>query len=346
MKQTGETTAQKVNSESFNIVSVIGEGAYGKVLLVKKRDTQELYAMKIIKKKKFDSQKDLVCNEKNILLETTGSPFLVSLCYSFQTATALCLVMEFCPGGDLINFLAKKRKFSELLVKFYAVQLVLALEYLHSKNILHRDLKPDNVLICADGYIKILDFGLSKKKVESQDVKSLHGTVVYLAPEVVNGDPYDKEVDWWALGIFIYQMYEGDVPFDDNDNSKVYEMIKKDKPKFNREYKNELKDLILRLLEKDFRNRLGHQNGAQEVKAHPWFSGINWEDIAQKKIPAPYLPTLLNADDTSHFEKRFTKMPIELSAPSHQEVSVPFSNFSYDADHAQGSETVMQQKRD
>lgn len=304
---------QQVNSNSFTTISVIGKGSYAKVLLVKKKDNGQYFAMKLLKKTLIEQKKQQnhVQTERNILVEINRNPFLIDFYYSFQTQKALCFILEYCPGGELFNLLQKRRKFSEEQARFYAAQMVLAIEYLHSKEIVYRDLKPENVLIDSDGYIKITDFGLSRQNVKNNDAKSICGTPEYLAPEIILKMGYGKCVDWWTLGSIVYEMLTGVPPFYSQNKQDLFDKIKMQNPKYYPYMTPSAIDFISSLLKKDFSKRLGYQNDAQDVKAHQWFSTINWKMMIEKKYDPPFIPKITGNMGLTNFDVEFTEMTIE-----------------------------------
>lgn len=305
--------SQAVSLHSFSTISVIGKGSYAKVLLVKKKDTGQHFALKLLKKTLIEQKKQQnhVQTERNILVEVNRHPFLVGLHYSFQTERALCFVLEYCPGGELFNLLQKKRRFTEDQARFYAGQMVLALEYLHSREIVYRDLKPENVLLDAQGYVKIADFGLSKQNVRENDVKSICGTPEYLAPEIILKMGYGKAVDWWTLGSIVYEMLVGVPPFYCANKQDLFDKIKMQNPKYPSHLSPAAVDLISSLLKKDYLKRLGSKGGAAEVRTHPWFGPLNWELLMVKKYDAPFVPKLSGNLGLSNFDVEFTEMTID-----------------------------------
>jgi serum/glucocorticoid-regulated kinase 2 len=323
---------ESVNVNSFLTVSVIGKGSYAKVILVKKKDTAQYFAMKILKKSMVEQRKQEthVKTEKEILMEMNGRPFLIDFYYSFQTEKTLCFVLEYCPGGELFNLLQKRNRFSEDQTRFYAAQIVIALEYLHIKGIIYRDLKPENVLIDAKGYIKITDFGLSRMNVKLNEAKSICGTPEYLAPEIILKNGYGMAVDWWTLGSIIYEMLMGVPPFYTNNRQELFEKIKEQQPRYSSSLNPVTRDILEKLLEKDPKKRLGSIRDADEVKNHPWFQGINWEDLKDKKYEAPYVPKYNKDLGLGNFDTDFTEMtaqsPMDLFD---NQVNKNFSDFSY-----------------
>ena len=212
-------TNSKLSIDDFTSQSVIGKGSYAKVVLVKKKDSGELFAMKILKKENVERKKQErhVKTERDVQINI-DHPFVIKFFYSFQNDRKLFFALEYCPGGELFNLLQKKKRFSEDQARFYSAQMVLALEHLHAKDIIYRDLKPENVLIDKVGYIRITDFGLSRMDVKDpNEAKSICGTPEYLAPEIIMKLGYGKPVDWWTLGSIIYEMLVGIPPFYTNE---------------------------------------------------------------------------------------------------------------------------------
>lgn len=319
---------QAVSLESFSTITVLGKGSYAKVLLVKKKDGDQLFALKILKKKAvFEKhQEKHVIAEKEILSKMNNCPFFVRFYYAFQNEKKLFFVLEYCPGGELFNLIQSKGKIGEAQTRFYACQIVLAIEALHKKNIIYRDLKPENVLLDKDGYIKITDFGLSKTDVVHNDAKSICGTPEYLAPEVVSMMKYGKPVDWWTLGCIIFEMITGLPPFYKNNRKELFEGIKFENPKLPHTVTNECKLIISQLLNKDPARRLG-SNGADEIKSHPWFTGVNWSYVEEKRYEAPFPVKIGNSLGIHNFDKQFTTADPE-SLEVHEN-HARFTNFSW-----------------
>ena len=321
----------QVNSDSFLTLSVIGKGSYAKVILVREKSTQKLFAMKILKKSvvEIKKQEAHVKNERKILVEMQGRPFLINFYSAFQTEKTLCFVLEYCPGGELFNLLSKSGRFPEYQAKFYAAQMVIALEYLHKNDIIYRDLKPDNVLLDNQGYIKITDFGLSRVNVTNNEAKSVCGTPEYLAPEIILKQGYGKAVDWWTLGSIIYEMLTGVPPFLTDSRPLLFEKIKNHAPKIPKDLPAATKDILERLLQKDPLKRLGYSNGAEEVKKHEWFQNLNWEDLINKRYTAPFIPTCNDGLGLNNFDTDFTDLPPDSYEMSEKTINKHFSEFSY-----------------
>jgi serine/threonine protein kinase len=280
--------------------------------LVKKKNNDKLYAMKVLKKSviKLNNQEDHTKTERKIL-EKIDHPFIVSLHYAFQDEKKLYLVTEFMQGGELFYHLRRERVFKEDRARFYVTEIVLALEYLHKNNCIYRDLKPENILLDKDGHIKLTDFGLSKivltKNRDDSRAFTICGTPEYLAPEILIEKGYDKCVDWWSLGALFYEMLAGYSPYKTQKDNKL-ELENYTKKIYMQPYFSEnAKSFIQNLLIVDPKNRLGSgPNGSQNVKSHPFFNNINWDDTLNKRIIPPYIPVIRDTTDLSNFDKMFT----------------------------------------
>ena len=233
--------------DDFSLLGVLGKGTYGKILLVRKNDTEEVLALKTVKKQRLSrrSQIERVTTERTIL-EEVNHPFIIKLKYAFQSNEKLYLVIEYCPGGELINYLS--RRMEEPKVKFYAGCIVLAIEYLHSKNIIYRDLKPENLLIDKRGYLKLTDFGLSKQTTKLNTFTMIE-TTEYTAPEMVRETGHGRASDWWSFGCLLYELLVGHPPFRDQDERILSHKILNDEvfyPEFlSYEARNLLKGCLL-----------------------------------------------------------------------------------------------------
>ncbi|WKY10370.1 hypothetical protein Q1695_002597 [Nippostrongylus brasiliensis] len=242
--------------------------------------------------------------------------------YSFQTADRLCFVMEFAIGGDLYYHLNRevqtsKEGFSEPRARFYGAEIVLALGYLHANNIVYRDLKLENLLLDKDGHIKIADFGLCKEEISFGDKTSTFcGTPEYLAPEVLEDNDYGRSVDWWGVGVVMYEMMCGRLPFYSRDHQKLFELIMASELRFPSKLSPEAKQLLTGLLAKVPTQRLGGgPDDALEVCQQPFFKPIDWEKLYRKEIEPPYKPSVQSETDTSYFDKEFTSAPVQLTPP-------------------------------
>jgi serum/glucocorticoid-regulated kinase 2 len=223
--------------------------------------------------------------------------------------------MPFLSGGELFQHLRKFRTFDEEKVRFYGAQIALALEYLHKKGIVYRDLKPENILMDDKGYLRLADFGMAKQLKDDEKAMSFCGTPEYLAPEVITLEGHDKNVDWWSFGILLFEMLCGLPPFYVENLDKMYDMIKTSPVKFPKRIKlsDDAKDVIIKLLEKNPKKRLGSQKGIEEIKAHPFFASLDFDLIEQKKMPAPFIPELANDTDVQYFDEEFTNEEVGMS---------------------------------
>lgn len=216
--------------------------------------------------------------------------------YLFMSDLRLFFVMPFIRGGELYRFFKSKRRFKENEVKFYAAQIALALGYLHKKGIVHRDLKLENILVDMNGYLKIIDFGLAKMLDSDSTTKTYCGTPEYLAPEMISQVGHNFSVDWWALGILIYEMRIGVTPFFNKNKNLLLTKIQRakvifpDKEKYNLDYSDEFVDIVEKLLHKNQKQRLGNENDVHEILAHPWFADIDIKNLEAQKIEPPLKP--------------------------------------------------------
>jgi serum/glucocorticoid-regulated kinase 2 len=245
---------KEVHLEDFLILKVLGRGSFGKVCLVEHIPTKEIYAMKSLKKDVLIDQ-DQIENtllEKKIL-QSLDHPFLVGLVFCFQTQDRLYFVMPFLRGGELFQHLRKFRIFDEEKVRFYASQIGLALDHLHTYGIIYRDLKPENILMDEEGYLKLADFGMAKHLKGDEKAMSFCGTPEYLAPEIITGEGHNKSADWWSFGILIYEMLCGIPPFYNENIDKMYELIKGAELRFPKKIRisTDAQDIITKVRFKD-----------------------------------------------------------------------------------------------
>ena len=273
---------KKLNLEDFEIISVLGKGAFGKVYLTVLKDTGEKFAIKAIRKDVLieTDQIEATKLERDILLKCKH-PFLVGMDYVFQTDMRLYFVMPFIRGGELYKHFLTNKRFPEQVVKFYAYQIALALGHLHSEGIIHRDMKLENILLDEEGYLKLIDFGLAKILKEDEETVTFCGTPEYLAPEMVSQKGHDRAVDWWALGVLTYEMMVGVTPFYNWNRNVMLSKIKAsrvvfpDAKKFKIEISDLAKDFICKLLDKKKGSRMGTKGDLKDLLDHPWFEGID-----------------------------------------------------------------------
>lgn len=289
--------------EDFEKLTTLGTGTFGRVRLVRLRTTGRFFAMKILKKSEIIRLKQVehIRSEKAVLTEVRH-PFIVCLYRTFQDPISLYMVMDYAAGGEVFSHLRKAGRFTNDVAKIYAAEIVLALEALHSRDIVYRDLKPENLLLDERGHIKITDFGFAKKVVDR--TWTLCGTPEYLAPEIIQSKGHGKAVDWWAVGILIYEMLVGYPPFFDESPFRIYEKILEGRVDFPRFVDPDAKDLIKKLLTADRTKRLGAmRDGPAEVKRHPWFNAIDWEALLRSEYPPPIPVRVQHAGDTHYFER-------------------------------------------
>lgn len=299
--------------EDFQILKLIGKGTFGQVFQVRKKDTQRVYAMKVLSKKVIVQKKEVAhtVGERNILVRTamTESPFIVGLKFSFQTPSDLYLVTDYMSGGELFWHLQKEGRFAEARAKFYIAELILALEHLHQHDIVYRDLKPENILLDANGHIALCDFGLSKANLtKDATTNTFCGTTEYLAPEVLLDEQgYTKMVDFWSLGVLVFEMCCGWSPFYAEDTQQMYKNIAFGKVRFPRDaLSTEGRNFVKGLLNRNPKHRLGATHDAQELKNHLFFADIDWHALALKNLVPPFKPRLKSEIDTSNFDPEFT----------------------------------------
>jgi len=281
--------------------------------LVKKAGEEQVYAMKMLRKDHImkRNQVEHTKSERNVL-EATAHPFIVNLHYAFQTPKKLYVVLEFCAGGELFFHLSQAGRFSQGRCRFYGCEICLGIAYLHSLNIIYRDLKPENLLLDAQGHAKITDFGLSKEGIEDNiSAKTVCGTPEYLAPEILNKSGHGKAVDWYSFGALIYEMLTGLPPFYTRDREKLFQRIKRGELSYPSYITPEAKSMLSALIYRDPNKRMGGgPEGGEEVKRASFFSGIDWEQVYEKKLTPPFTPSLNSGGDVKYFDKEFVNMPV------------------------------------
>lgn len=328
--------------QDFRCVAVLGRGHFGKVLLSEYQNTREMFAIKALKKGDIvarDEVDSLMC-EKRIFeaVNSVRHPFLVNLFACFQTKDHVCFVMEYAAGGDLMMHIHAD-VFSEPRAVFYAACVVLGLQFLHDHKIVYRDLKLDNLLLDTEGFVKIADFGLCKEGMGFGDrTNTFCGTPEFLAPEVLTDTSYTRAVDWWGLGVLIYEMLVGESPFPGDDEEEVFDSIVNDEVRYPRFLSTEAISVMRRLLKRNPERRLGaSERDAEDVKKHPFFRAIDWNALLAKKVKPPFVPTIRGREDVSNFDDEFTsEMPI-LTPPREPRIlsddeQCMFADFDYIAD--------------
>lgn len=341
-KKEKQKTKSHMSMKDFRCISVLGRGHFGKVLLAEYKNSKELFAIKALKKGDIIAREEVesLMSEKRIF-ETANSsrhPFLVNLFACFQTSEHVCFIMEYAAGGDLMMHIHAD-VFSEPRTVFYAGCVVLGLQFLHEHDIVYRDLKLDNLLLDNDGYVKIADFGLCKEGMGfGQRTGTFCGTPEFLAPEVLTETSYTRAVDWWGLGVLIFEMLVGESPFPGDDEEEVFDSIVNDEVRYPRFLSNEAIALMRRLLRKNPDRRLGSSpRDAEDIKKQPFFRDLKWDELLNRKTKPPFKPTVKHSEDVSNFDEEFTSEDPILTPPKEKRKIAEteqalFTDFNYTAD--------------
>uniref|UniRef100_A0A665WKR6 protein kinase C n=1 Tax=Echeneis naucrates TaxID=173247 RepID=A0A665WKR6_ECHNA len=314
------TRSAGLQMEDFSCISVLGRGHFGKVLLAEYKKSGKLYAIKALKKGDIvtrDEVDSLMCERRIFeVINSSRHPFLVNLYGCFQTTDHVCFVMAYSPGGDLMTHIHTSI-FTEKQALFYSSCVLLGLEFLHKNHIVYRDLKLDNLLMDADGFVRIADFGLCKEGMGHGDRTSTFcGTPEFLAPEVLTDNNYTRSVDWWGLGVLIYEMLVGESPFPGDDEEEVFDSIVNDDVRFPRFLSPVPVSLIQKLLQKNPEMRLGAgEDDASEIKRDRFFQGTDWDALLARKVKPPFLPVIRAPQDVSNFDEEFTRLKPILTLP-------------------------------
>ncbi|KAH7358190.1 camp-dependent protein kinase catalytic subunit [Plectosphaerella cucumerina] len=315
---TGPIASRKLTTHDFRIIRTLGTGTFARVCLVKpvnpcEDEKKEVFALKILRKTEVVRLKqiDHVRHERRILQDVSGHPFITNLICSFSDQDSLYMLLDYVPGGELFTYLRKMKRFDESTAKFYTAEIVLVLEYLHEKQgrVAYRDLKPENLLLDKDGHIKLVDFGFAKRLStedgQATETYTLCGTPEYLAPEVIHNKGHTTAVDWWALGILLYEFLTGYPPFWHQNPIEIYKQIVEKPITFPAEphISERAKDLIRQFCTVDRSKRLGNvSGGAQKVKDHPFFKGIRWDDLLYHRVRGPIVPPIRSPTDSQCFD--------------------------------------------
>ncbi|KAJ3876224.1 kinase-like domain-containing protein [Lentinula edodes] len=341
------TRNETLTIEAFDLLKVIGKGSFGKVMQVRKKDTQRIYALKTIRKAHIAQRPGEITHilAERTVLALVNSPFIVPLKFSFQNPDKLYLVMSFVNGGELFYHLQREGKFDQDRSRFYAAELLVALEHLHGFNVVYRDLKPENILLDYTGHIALCDFGLCKLNMsETEKTNTFCGTPEYIAPELLESQGYTKTVDWWTLGVLLYEMMTGLPPFYDDNVNTMYQRILTDPLNFPPDMPSEARSVMTGLLQRDPAKRLG-ANGGEEIKRHPFFAKyIDWERLIKKGYPPPFKPSVESVLDVANFDPDFTNEEAQDSVVTDSALSETvqdqFRGFTYNPANEHLSESV------
>ncbi|KAH7107725.1 Pkinase-domain-containing protein [Auriculariales sp. MPI-PUGE-AT-0066] len=321
--------SDKLMLTDFGIEGTLGTGTFGKVLLVRYKraadspDALKFFALKVLRKSDLVKlrQVDHVKAEK-FLLSRVRHPFVVDLYATFQDNINIYMLLSYVPGGELFSHLRRAKRFTADVTRFYLATIVLALRYLHGLNIVYRDLKPENLLLDARGYLRLTDFGFAK--YVEDNTYTLCGTPEYLAPEVIQSHGHSRAVDWWACGILTYEMLVGYPPFFDETAFGIYEKILRNRIHWPRDLVDPLsRQLVTQFLTSDLTQRLGNMNGGvNDILTHPWFRGVDWDALERGEIRAPLIPYVAGMDDTRNYSSERT-LPSPRDTPGMFEMFYP-----------------------
>uniref|UniRef100_A0A665T4W8 Protein kinase C n=1 Tax=Echeneis naucrates TaxID=173247 RepID=A0A665T4W8_ECHNA len=305
--------SQRRSLKDFNFIKVLGKGSFGKVMLAELKGTEEVYAVKVLKKDVILQDDDVDCTmtEKRILALARRHPYLTQLYCCFQTRDRLFFVMEYVNGGDLMFQIQRSRKFDEPRSRFYAAEVTSALMFLHRNGVIYRDLKLDNILLDAEGHCKLADFGMCKEGIiNGVTTTTFCGTPDYIAPEILQELEYGASVDWWALGVLMYEMMAGQPPFEADNEDDLFESILHDDVLYPVWLSKEAVSILRAFMTKNPAKRLGcvvSQGCEEAIKTHPFFREIDWLLLEQKKVKPPFKPRIKTKRDVNNFDQDFTK---------------------------------------
>lgn len=323
----------KVTFDDFVLHKMLGKGSFGKVFLTELKETNQFFAMKVLKKDVVLMDDDIECTmvEKRVLSLAWEHPFLTHLYCTFQTKENLFFLMEYLNGGDLMFHIQSCHKFDLARATFYAAEIVCGLQFLHSKGVVYRDLKLDNVLLDMEGHIKIADFGMCKENMFGDAKTSTFcGTPDYIAPEILLGQKYSCSVDWWSFGVLLYEMLIGQSPFRGIDEEQLFQSIRMDDPMYPRFLSKEAKDMLVMLFVREPEKRLGIKGN---IRQHCFFQQIDWERLEKREIEPPFKPKVKSANDCSNFDKEFLNEKARISSTDRTLINSMdqnmFKNFSF-----------------
>ncbi|KAJ6185818.1 hypothetical protein N7519_007119 [Penicillium mononematosum] len=291
-------SSRSLHVNDFVLVKTLGTGTFARVWLARlkdQKDKDKVYALKILRKADVIKLKQVehVRNERKALAAVVDHPFITTLIASFSDEKCLYMLLDYCPGGEIFTYLRRQRRFSEEVSTFYAAEITMTIEFLHDVHgVAYRDLKPENILLDADGHLKLVDFGFAKQ-VDNRETYTLCGTPEYLAPEVIQNSGHGLAVDWWALGILIYEFLIGQPPFWDQNPMRIYEQIIEGRLRFPPNMPAAAQNIVSLLCKTNPTERLGHiSGGSTRVKSHPFFQDVIWDDLFYRRVKGPIIPRL------------------------------------------------------
>uniref|UniRef100_A0A914ZGR9 protein kinase C n=1 Tax=Parascaris univalens TaxID=6257 RepID=A0A914ZGR9_PARUN len=330
---------KKYSLQHFNLLKVLGKGSFGKVMLVELKSKGEYYAMKCLKKDVILEDDDTECTfiERRVLILSSQCPFLCQLFCSFQTNEYLFFVMEYLNGGDLMHHIQSVKKFDENRTRFYACEIIVALQFLHSRDIIYRDLKLDNILLDAEGHIHLADFGMCKTEMNRENgmASTFCGTPDYIAPEIIKGQLYNEAVDFWSFGVLMYEMLIGQSPFHGEGEDELFDSILNERPYFPKSIGKEAAKCLSALFDRNPNTRLGMPECPDgPIRTHSFFRGVDWKRFEMRQVPPPFKPALKSSSDTSNFDEDFTQEKPHLTPIADKSLLASidpeaFLNFSY-----------------
>ncbi|KAL3983040.1 Protein kinase domain family protein [Acanthocheilonema viteae] len=336
---SGADGIKKYGLHHFNICKVLGKGSFGKVLLVELKNREEYYAMKCLKKDVILEDDDTECTfiERRILILSSQCPFLCQLFCSFQTNEYLFFVMEYLKGGDLMHHIQAVKKFDENRSRFYACEIIIALQFLHSKGIIYRDLKLDNILLDSDGHVHLADFGMCKTEMNRENgmASTFCGTPDYIAPEIIKGQLYNEAVDFWSFGVLMYEMLIGQSPFHGEGEDELFDSILNERPYFPKSIGKEAAKCLSALFDRNPNTRLGMPECPDgPIRTHSFFRGVDWKRYEARQMPPPFKPSVKSPNDISNFDDDFTQEKPTLTPIADKTLLASidpeaFLNFSY-----------------
>nr|XP_029521814.1 protein kinase C theta type-like [Oncorhynchus nerka] len=323
----------KFTLDNFILHKMLGKGSFGKVFLAELKSSREFFAVKALKKDVVLLDDDVECTmvERRVLSLAWEHPFLTHLHCTFQTTENLFFVMEYLNGGDLMFHIQNCHKFDVQRSTFYAAEIICGLQFLHSKGIVYRDLKLDNVLLDSEGHIKIADFGMCKENMEGETrTCTFCGTPDYIAPEILLGQKYGSSVDWWSFGVLLYEMLIGQSPFHGRDEEELFQSIRTDDPCYPQWLAKDARDILIKLFVREPERRLGVKGN---IRQHSFFKDTDWNALEKREVAPPFRPTVKSPSDVSNFDKEFINEKPWLSCADRTLMNsvdqTMFNNFSF-----------------